>query len=71
MKVSLALFAGLVVLLALLLPGCSQLTGQASTGSLARPTETAGSDSSTRRVTILYTGNGRGVVDSYSASPHT
>ena len=71
MRVSLRSITGLVMLIALFLSGCANLPGQPPTGSSVRPTEAAGNDSSTRRVTILYTGNGRGIVDPYNASPHT
>ena len=54
MKAAVARIAGLGVLLALLVVGCAQLGVQAQTGAAS---------GSARRVTILYTGYGRGVLD--------
>ena len=67
MRVTSGFRAGLVILLALLLPGCAQLAQLAPTGRPVPPAEGAKDASAARRVTILYTGYGRGTVDPYAS----
>jgi hypothetical protein len=57
------LVAVLIFLLALLLPGCAPPGVASPTGAAARPTATAGGEGQSRRVTLVYTGYGRGGVD--------
>jgi len=54
---------GLVILLALFLPGCAQVAERARAGGSAQPAAGTASTGPARQVTILYTGYGRGVLD--------